>query len=178
MGLHHLLGYLRRYDEADKFAASWIKDHPRDGDFAFQVAELAIARNQFDQAYARLVQLQAQNADDPLVLNNLAAVMVLLHKPGALPYAQKAAEIVPGDARILDTLAAAQAEEKQLDQALVTQKQAVAASQDNDVLRLHLADIALKANDKALARTELTRLRGLGDKFKQQDEVTRLLKTL
>jgi hypothetical protein len=65
-----------------------------------------------------------------------------------------------------------------LDQALVTQKQAVAASQDNDVLRLHLADIALKANDKALARTELTRQQGLGDKFKQQDEVTRLLKTL
>jgi hypothetical protein len=41
---------------------------------------------------------------------------------------------------------------------------------------LNLAGIALKAGDKTLARTELTRLQALGAKFKQQDEVSRLLK--
>ena len=75
-------------------------------------------------------------------------------------------------------MASALAAEKQYDKALAAQKKAVALKPDADELRLHLADVALQSGDKALARTELTRLQSLGAKFKQQGEVTRLLKTL
>jgi putative PEP-CTERM system TPR-repeat lipoprotein len=178
LGLHHLLGYLKKYDEADRLAASWLKDHPKDFAVAYQAADLAIKRNLYPQAQARLAELAVSNPDNPLILNNLASVMVHLGQPGALPYAQKAAAMVPDDARVLDTLAAALVADKQFDKALAIQKRTVALQPDVNEWRLRLADVALKANDQALAKAELTRLQGLGAKFKQQDEVTRLLKTL
>ncbi len=177
-GWHRLLGHMHKYDEADRLAASWLKDHPKDSAFGYQVAELAISRKQLPQAQTLLAQLAAANPENPLVLNNLAAVMVQLGQPGAIPIAQKASALVPDDPRALDTLASALAAEKQYDKALAAQKKAVALKPDADELRLHLADVALQSGDKALARTELTRLQSLGAKFKQQGEVTRLLKTL
>jgi cellulose synthase operon protein C len=104
--------------------------------------------------------------------------MVMRGKPGAVAVAQKASDLAPENASVLDTLATALAAEKQLDRAVTTQKRAVELAPEANGLRLHLAELAAKAGDKTLARTELTRLQGLGARFNQQEEVSRLLKTL
>jgi putative PEP-CTERM system TPR-repeat lipoprotein len=176
VALHRLLTRLNQQQAAEQLAANWMKEHPEDLVFAYQVAEAAIGRSQFDEAEKRLTRLQSLEPNNALILNNLASVIVKQGKAGALPYAQKAADLVPDNSSILDTLASALAAEKEFDKALSTQKRAVELAPDTDSLRLNLASIALKAGDKALARTELTRLQALGAKFKQQDEVTRLLK--
>jgi putative PEP-CTERM system TPR-repeat lipoprotein len=176
VALHRLLTRLGQRAEAEKFAASWMQEHPDDRVFAYQVAEAAIGRSQFDEAEKRLARLQSQEPNNVLVLNNLASVMIRQGKTGALPYAQKAAELAPDNGSILDTLASALAGEKQFDKALSTQKRAVELAPESDSLRLNLAAIALKAGDKTLARAELRRLQALGARFKQQAEVERLLK--
>jgi putative PEP-CTERM system TPR-repeat lipoprotein len=176
--LHRLFARAARREDADRFAAGWLKDHPKDVEFEYQVAETDIGRNELDKAEARLLRLQAENPDNVLALNNLAYVLMLRGKPGALAYAQKAAELAPESGRVLDTLAVAQVAEKQFDKALLTQKRAVERAPNDEAMHLRLAQIAIQANDKALARAELTRLQGLGAKFKAQDEVARLLKTL
>jgi putative PEP-CTERM system TPR-repeat lipoprotein len=178
LSLYRLLTRAGKAEEGDRFAASWLKSHPKDSNFSYQVAEFAMDRRQFDQAQARLLSLQAEQPDSVLILNNLATVMVLSGKPGAIDFAQKAVDLRPDDGRVLDTLASALAQAGQFDKALIIQKQAVELAPGIEPLHLRLAQIAIKANDKVLARTELTRLQGLGAKFKAQDEVTRLLKTL
>jgi Flp pilus assembly protein TadD len=176
VALHRLLTRLGQPQEAEQFATTWMKEHPDDLVFAYQLAEAAIGRKQFGDAERRLTRLQSLDPNNALVLNNLASVIIKQGKVGALPYAQKAADLVPDNSSILDTLASAWASERQFEKALSTQKYAVELAPENDSLRLNLASIALRAGDKALARTELTRLQALGAKFKQQDEVTRLLK--
>jgi Flp pilus assembly protein TadD len=176
VALHRLLTRMGKQQEAEQFAASWMKENPEDLAFAYQVAEAAIGRSQFEEAEKRLARLQSLEPNNALVLNNLASVIIKQGKVGALPYAQKAADLVPDNSSILDTLASAWASERQFEKALSTQKYAVELAPENDSLRLNLASIALRAGDKALARTELMRLQALGAKFKQQDEVTRLLK--
>ncbi len=178
LSLYRLLVRAGRVDEGDRFAASWLKSHPKDSNFSYQVAEFAIDRKQLGQAEARLLTLQAEQPDSVLILNNLATVMLMRGNRGAVEFAQKAADLRPDDWRVLDTLATALALDEQLDKALIARKQAVELAPGVDPLHLQLAKTAIQAGDKQLARTELTRLQGLGAKFKAQDEVTRLLKTL
>ncbi len=176
--LHRLYARAGRRDDADRFAAGWLKDHPKDAAFEYQMVETDIGRNDLEKAEVRLLRLQVDNPDNALALNNLAYVMLMRGRPGALVYAQKAAELAPESGRVLDTLATALVAEKLFDKALAAQKRAVERTPLDDPMHLRLAQIAIKAGDKTLARTELTRLQGLGTKFKAQDEVTRLLKNL
>jgi Flp pilus assembly protein TadD len=79
---------------------------------------------------------------------------------------------------VLDTLASTLAADKQFDKALAAQRRAIELLPEAEGLHLSLASLALKAGDTALARKELVRLQELGSKFKKQDEVARLMKTL
>jgi cellulose synthase operon protein C len=178
MNLHRLLNNSGQVAEADRFSAAWAKDHPLDHSFAYQMAEAAIARKQYELAETRLRRLNSLNPDNVLVLNNLASVMILQGKPGAIPLAQKASDLASTSGTVLDTLASAYLAEKQTDQALATQKRAVELDPQAGRLRLRLAEIAIQAGDKNLAKTELARLKELGAQFNQQQDVDRLLKTL
>jgi putative PEP-CTERM system TPR-repeat lipoprotein len=176
--LHHFLGFLGKFDEADQIANTWLKANPKDIRFSYQVAELAMKRKQFDKAVSMLTEITAQEPDNARALNNLAALLVQQGKSGALPVALKAANLAPGNASTLDTLASAFALERQFDKALASQRQAAELDPERAVLRLHLAQIALQSGDKELARRELNHLKSLGRKFERQDEVDSLLRTL
>ena len=112
------------------------------------------------------------------VLNNLAWALSQQGKPGAAALAQRAVDLAPANADLLDTLATAQAAEGQAAQALVTQQRALELAPEKHDLRLGLARIALLAGNKALARSELQRLRDLGPAYPQQAEVARLSSSL
>ena len=116
--------------------------------------------------------------EHPATLNNLAWVLLQQNKPGALPYAEKANQLVPNQAEFMDTLAAALAREGQLAKAVDLQRKALAKAPQAAApgYRLRLAKLLLKAGDADKARTELEALKALGDKFSEQDEVTALLK--
>jgi len=167
-----------RSADAERFGNAWLKDHPEDAAFDYQMATTAIARGDLAQAETRLRRVVAVRPRHPLALNNLAWVLAVQNKPGAVEIAQKAVTLMPDKAALVDTLAMALAADKQFDKALTTQKRAVELSPDDNGLRLNLAKIALQAGDKALARTEVDRLQALGPGFALRDEVMKITKSL
>lgn len=75
----------------------------------------------------------------------------------------------------MDTLATALAHEKQLPKALELQKQAVERAPDDGNLRLNLAKLYIRSEQKAMARVELEKVSRLGRQYGNQDEVRKLL---
>jgi putative PEP-CTERM system TPR-repeat lipoprotein len=176
--LHQVLVAGNQRPEADKLAASWLRDNPKDPAFRYYLGDAALAQNDFPGAevqYRAVVELQPGNA---LALNNIAWLMVKQNKPGAVAVAEKANTIVPNRAPLLDTLATALAADNQLPKAIETQKKALDLEPKDPGIRLNLARLYIKAADKPAARTELLELAKLGDKFRGQAEVADLLKTV
>jgi putative PEP-CTERM system TPR-repeat lipoprotein len=172
--LYLALTAAKKTAEADKFAAGWIKSHPNDMGFQYQLSLADSTRGDFDAAEARLRHIVAGQPRNALVLNNLAMLLVSRGKPGGVEFAKRANEVLPANPALIDTLAAAQAAEKQYDKALADQKRAVALAPEDNVLRLNLARIAMMAGDKDLARKEIERLEALGTAFAQQSDVARI----
>jgi len=164
--------------DADRFAASWLKDHPKDAAFLIHLGSVAMDTKQHNSAEGHFKAALALQPDHAPTLNNLAWVILLQGKSGALPYAEKADKLAPEQAPFMDTLAAALAAEGQFDKAVDFQRRALAKATEAaaPAYRLRLAKLLLKAGDPGKARTELETLKALGDKFPGQDEVTALLK--
>jgi putative PEP-CTERM system TPR-repeat lipoprotein len=160
--------------DAAAFAADWMKRNPKDSAFLFHLANMSIHARELPQAEKHLQDLVALEPDNAAALNNLAWTTAQLHKPGALEYSQKATRLVPNNAEYMDTMATILAGEKQLDKAVDVQKKAVALEPRNDALRLNLARLYVAAGEAELARKELDRLSGSGDKTPYRKEVQEL----
>lgn len=176
--LHAVLLAAGKGAEAQKLAATWQKEHPKDAVFLAYLGEQAIAQKDYAAAeglYLAALQIQPDNV---LVLNNLAWVMAQLKKSGALEYAEKANNLAPDQPVIMDTLAMLLAEKNDFKRAIEVQSKALELQPTNAGLRLGLAKIYIKSGDKARARGELEALAKLGDGSRSQPEVDALLKSL
>lgn len=176
--LHSLLRNSGRGPDAERFAAAWEKDNPKDAAFLFHRADTALSQRDHaaaEKMYRAVLNLQPANA---LALNNTAWLMVQQGKPGALEYIERAMTLLPNQAALLDTLALALAAEKRLPQALEAQKKAVALAPEDHNLRLNLAKLLVQSGDKSQARIELQTLEKLGNRFPEHQTVTELLKSV
>lgn len=164
--------------DAERFAASWTKDHPKDVVFMTHLGSVAMDQKRYSAAEGHFRAVLTLKPEHPVTLNNLAWVLLQQGKAGAMPYAERANQLAPDQAPFMDTLAAALAEDGQLAKAVDLQRKALAKASAAVApsYRLRLAKLLLKAGDSAKARTELETLKALGDKFPGQDEVTALLK--
>lgn len=168
----------KRLTEAERFGASWMRDHPKDAAFEYLISVADIARGDLKSAEARLRRVVAVYRDNVIALNNLAWVLVQTGQTGALEYAQRAVNLSPDRPELMDTLAMALAADKQLPAALQLQRRAIELAPEDPGLRLGLARLALQAGDKSLAREELDRLEKLGDAFPGQGTVRELKQRL
>ncbi len=164
--------------EAELFSTQWLKTHPGDTALLFTMGDTAQSKGDLLSAQKHYERVLALQANHPLALNNLAMLMIQQNKPGALPLAQRAAAAKPNEPAVLDTLALAQAAEGQADEAVKTQRQALALAPESPDLRLALARLLIQAGERAQAKTELDKLARLESRFAHQDEVARLQKTL
>lgn len=164
--------------EADRFAASWIKAHPKDTQFRFYLGAEAMANKKYTAAetiFLELVRVQPENA---AILNNLAWVSQQLHRDNAIEYAEKANRLAPDQPALMDTWAMLLSEKGQHAKAIELQTKASQAQPTNTAFKLNLAKIYLAAGEKARARAELDALAKVGDKPALQDEVAALRKKL
>ena len=164
--------------ESERFAAAWLKDHPKDQIFLAHLGDMALARKDYEAAektYASILTIQPNNA---VVLNNLAWTMGHLKKEGAIAHAEKANQLAPNQPVLMDTLAMLLADRKEFGRAIEVQRRALALAPSNAGLRFNLAKLYVKAGDNASARTELDTLTKLGEKFPAQTEVAAMLKSL
>lgn len=164
--------------EAERFAADWMREQPKDLLFRYHLGDVAIARNNLTAAeghYRAVLEMQPKHA---LAMNNIAWLMATQGRTGAVEMARKANELMPGRPALLDTLATALAAEGKLEEAVKTQKEAVTRAPADPSYKLGLARLLIKAGDKAYAKAELEDLARLGDRFGRQAEVAALLKSL
>lgn len=162
----------------DRFAATWLKDHPQDVVFRLYLGDVAAMRNDFaaaEKLYASVSQLQPDNA---VALNNLAWVGSRLKRPDAIAHAEEAIALAPDQAGFMDTLAMLLAQKQDVVQALVWQRKAVALQPDNGMFHLNLARLLVLDGSKDEARRELRSLAERGEGFRGHAEVVRLLQTL
>ncbi len=178
MKLHSVLLADAQGTEADKLAASWQKDNPKDAGFLLYQGNNALGRKDFGAAekhYEAVVKLQPDNA---IAYNNLAWVSVKLKKGGALAYAEKANALVPNQPAFMDTLAMVLSEKGDYAQALALQNKALALQPQNNLFKLNLAKIHIQGGKKELAKKELDELSKLGGAFAAQSEVDGLMQVL
>ena len=176
--LHSVLLTAGRTAEAEKFAAGWQKDFPKDAAFRFHLGDVAMGKGEYATAEARYQEVVAIRPDDASALNNLAWLASKLKKKNALAYAEKANALQPNQPVFMDTLAMILAEENQFERAIAVQKKALEIQAANPSLRLTLAKIYVMAGDKTHAKDELQKLANMGARFRGYEEVKELLKTL
>ncbi|MEO7128226.1 MAG: XrtA/PEP-CTERM system TPR-repeat protein PrsT, partial [Rhodoferax sp.] len=176
--LHAVLLASGQAAEADRFSTTWQKDNPKDAAFPFYLGDQALARKDYagaSQQFAAVIKLQPNNAG---AYNNLAWVSAKLNKDSAVGYAEKANALAPNQPAFMDTLAMLLADKGDYAKALELQNKALALQPQNNMFKLNLAKINIKAGNKDMARKELEELGKLGDTFTAQVEVASLLKGL
>jgi cellulose synthase operon protein C len=178
VSLHKAYVAAGRNADADAWGASWMKSHPEDLAFDYQLSLAAISRSDLAGAEERLKRIVVRRPGHALALNNLAWVMTVRGKPGAVEHARRAVEIMPDRPAFMDTLAMALSATQQANEALTIQKRAVDLAPNDLGLRLNLAKIAAQAGDTVLARKELNALDAVGPTLPFREEVVKLLKTL
>jgi len=164
--------------EADKVTASWLKEHPGDRAFLSYLAETAQAKKDFAAASRLYKTLLHSNPNDAIALNNLAWVSRQLKDPKALEYAEKANELAPDNAGILDTLTELLLDAGEVKRAIESQQRAVALAPDNADLRLNLARAFIQNGNKESAKRELRMLAKLGPGYPNQTTVAKLMQGL
>lgn len=176
--LHNALVSAPQLAEAQTFAAGWIKEHPQDVVFRSYLADVALAKQDYTDAEGQLLAIIQLQSDNAVALNNLAWVTNALKKPGAAAYAERANAVRPNQPDFMDTWATVLSDSGDVSKALDLEKKAIALVPANHAFQLNLAKLYLKNGDKALAKSELTKLAQLGDKFAGQAEVSKLLKAM
>jgi putative PEP-CTERM system TPR-repeat lipoprotein len=173
--LHRVLLEGGKAAEADRHAADWQKQHPKDSLFMFHLGDVALGKQDWPAAETRYRAVLAVAPDNVLALNNVAYLLVKQGKPGAVPLAEKANQLAPNRAPLLDTLALALAADKQIERALEAQRKAVELAPAEHGLRLNLARFLIQNGDKSAAKTELQALEKLGPAFGERETVMKLL---
>jgi putative PEP-CTERM system TPR-repeat lipoprotein len=143
-------------DAADEVVRQWLVGHPRDVALPFVAGQLAMDRQDWAASAKHFRTVLGQRPEDAAALNNLAWTLLQLKQQGAAEAALKATSLRPDVPHFFDTLAAVQAADGKLSQAIETQKAAVAKpGGQTPKLRLSLARLLIKAEKNAEAAAEL-----------------------
>ena len=173
--LHAALASQNVRGEADRFANTWLKEHPKDQRFRLYLAELAASRNDYATAIRNYQAMLKEQPDNPVLLNNLAWVMARNKDPKAIELAEKAYELAPEQANIIDTLGLLLVEKGDFTRGLELLKRARALAPRNPLIQFNLAAALVKAGNPAEAKPMLIELSMLGDRFPRSREVSELL---
>ena len=164
--------------EADTLAEQWVKTHPQDAFVLNYLAERDLATKHYENAARRYRMALERAPDNALILNNLAWVSHQLTEPKALEYAERAHELAPGSAAIMDTLGALLTASGETERGLELLGRAAELAPTAYQIRLNFAKALIKANRKGAARTELEALAKLDSTVPQQQEAAKLLSGL
>lgn len=162
--------------EAEKFAIGWLNDHAQDAGFRVAMAETATARKDYAASVRHYQALLQKQPNNPVLLNNLAWALGQLKDGRALEYAEKAHKMAPEQPAIMETLGSLLVEKGDMARGVELLQKALERAPESPVLKLSLAKAQLKAGRKDAARKLLEEVAKLGDKFKDQAEVARLMK--
>lgn len=178
IALHGVLERSGTTAEVRSFEEEWLRSYPKDAAFLSHLGARADAQGDLALAEQHYRAAAALEPLAPLLLNNLADLLVRRGSKDALTFAQRAARLAPDTPPVLDTLAAALAANGQVKDAVDMATRAVSYAPDSPALRLSLAKLQLQAGDRLAARAELQRLIEKGAETPARAEARRLLGTI
>jgi putative PEP-CTERM system TPR-repeat lipoprotein len=167
-----------RRKQADDMADQWIKRHPKDIVVLTHLGNRDTALKRYSSAASRYRNALERQPDNVVLLNNLAWASHQLKQPGALEYAERAHELAPGNAAIMDTLGWILTERGERERGLELLGRATELAPNAHNYRLHFAKALIKAGQKEAARKELQTLAKLDNRLAVQKEAASLLASL
>ncbi|WP_404303240.1 XrtA/PEP-CTERM system TPR-repeat protein PrsT [Alicycliphilus denitrificans] len=159
---------------ADEALSAALRKHPNHAEVLAYAAQRALGQGQPEKAVEWLGKVVAQNPRNPIALNELAWAQIQARHPQALENARKAAQLLPDDPTVLDTLGLALAQAGQHQSAITTLRTAVQLAPTKPSARLHLTEQLLAAGDRQEARAMLAQLNAGKLNAAQQAEHARL----
>jgi len=139
-----------------KTLSSWLKSHPNDVAAQFMLANAYLQLEQNDdakKAFTKVIELTPNNV---VALNNLAWLLRESDSEKALMYAEKAQQLNPKDAGIMDTLGVILLEQGKTERAVTVLQKAASIRPDMLTIKYHLATALVKHGKKETARNELS----------------------
>ena len=164
--------------EAERMAATWQKEQPKDYGFQMHLGEAALARNDLQGASQRFRDLLVAMPENPVLLNNLAWTAGRLKAPDAISLAEKANQVAPNQPAFMDTLGMLLLEKGDVARANELLAKAVELAPQAHAIRLNQARALIKAGKKREARLVLEELAALGDKFPARAEIEKIAQDL
>jgi len=142
--------------EATAFADSWIRQHPTDMTMQQAIAEqLLLVKKDHSAASARYRAILEINSDNPVALNNLAWILGEAGDPKAREYAERAYQLTPFDASVVDTLGWTLVRTGDVARGTQLLRLASNLAPNQSEIRLHLGRALLKSGNKEAARRAL-----------------------
>ncbi len=173
---------LRKVDLLDRTGArelangelrDWLSAHPNSVAALFLAARRETGRQDFVAAARYFDAIVKRDPKNFVALNELAWVYAKAHNPASLATARTAAELAPENPTVLDTLAEAQNEAGQKNDAVTTLRRAVSIDPGAAVARIHLAELLGEGGKKKEASEMLANIeeRTLDNEGKQRFKV-------
>lgn len=171
--IYSLLDRAKGKEEAQRFAAEWRRQQPKDTGLTMFFGNTALVKRDYPAAAEHFTEVVRIRPDHGVALNNLAWVTAKLGRPGAVALAERALALAPENPSFKDTLAFALAAEKQYPRAIEVAKSVQARAPGDPNGRLGLAEVYAMAGQRTLALGEVAeiekQLQRLRDKQRLQD---------
>lgn len=156
--LHRALLATGNAAQADQELNRWLAAHPQDLAARAYFAEYKTLSGDHKAAIAQYEGLLRDSPDNPILLNNLAVLYQRTGDGRALATAQRALELAPQSATVLDTVGWILVSQNQAVKGLELIRQALDKVPESDSIRYHYAVALAQTGQRDQARRELTRL--------------------
>ncbi len=149
---------------------AWLATHPDSIPALSLAARREVRRLNFAGAARHYEAIAKREPKNFVALNELAWTYAKLKNPASLATAQAASELAPDNPTVLDTLAEAQSQAGQKNEAMTTLRKAIAAAPGAGYARVHLAELLAETGKKKEAAETLANLdeRGLDKETAQR----------
>ncbi len=140
--------------EAEAVVQRWLASAPDDLDVRGYLANSALKVRRFDKAIEQYRYILQKKPDNVLALNNLAWIYGELKDPQAIPTAEQAYRLKPGDPHVADTFGWLLVENGQTQRGLDVLKKASESTPNAFAVRLHFGQALLKSGDVVKAKQQ------------------------
>ena len=165
-------------DAAEAHMADWIGTHPDDLGARHLYAQMLVKEKRWADAQQVYEALQSAGVEDIVLLNNLATCYQHLGDPRALPIAEAAHALAPGDPKIADTYGWILTENGRTEEGLALLREAYARASTSPAIRYHIGLALSRLGRNAEAQEELEAALATGERFSAQDDASNLLEQL
>jgi putative PEP-CTERM system TPR-repeat lipoprotein len=155
----------------------FLQQRPTDLAARLELADLLVSQGEIAQAQ-QLYQQAPDLTTQPILLNNLAYLLLQQQPESALNYANQAYQLLPQHPQIIDTYGWALAKAGQPAPALGVLRDAEIRSPDNQLIQLHIADTLRLLNRQTEAKALMHKIRSkvlLPEEQKLADEINAAL---